>query len=93
MHYLYILFSEKTDRFYTGETSHVENRMNQHRLHYFKSGFTKAAADWKLMLKYCCQNKKDALYLERFIKRMKSKAFIQKIIDNPKILEEILAKR
>ncbi|MFT6836483.1 MAG: putative endonuclease, partial [Sediminicola sp.] len=38
-------------------------------------------------------SKDDALYLERFIKRMKSRIFIQKIIDNPHILMDILNKK
>ncbi|MEN9337288.1 MAG: hypothetical protein RLZZ500_2275, partial [Bacteroidota bacterium] len=34
----------------------------------------------------------DALFLERFIKKMKSKVFIEKVIQNPEILTDILAK-
>lgn len=39
------------------------------------------------------ESKDDAIYLERFIKRMKSKTFIFKIIDNPNILDDILSKK
>ena len=45
------------------------------------------------VLQMKCNNKEDALYLEKYIKRMKSRKFVQKIIDTPKILEDILLKR
>ena len=38
-------------------------------------------------------HKEDAQYLEKFIKRMKSKKFILKIIENPIILDDILSKK
>tara|TARA_R100001369_G_C3287289_1_gene163226 strand:+ start:116 stop:253 length:138 start_codon:yes stop_codon:yes gene_type:complete len=38
-------------------------------------------------------SKEDAIFLEKFIKRMKSKKFIRKIVDNPGILKDILEKK
>ena len=40
-----------------------------------------------------CDNKEDAIYLEKFIKKMKSRVFIEKIIDNPEIVKDILLKK
>ncbi len=93
MHFLYILYSQNIDRYYIGESINPENRLQQHNTHHFKSNYTKAANDWKIVLTYTCQNKQDALYLEKFIKRMKSKKFIEKIIKNTLILNDILSKR
>ena len=90
MHYLYIIYSENLCKYYVGETPNVETRLIQHNEHYFKTNFTKSANDWKVLLKYECENKKEALFLEKFIKKMKSKIFIEKIIVEPKILKDIL---
>ncbi|MDB4291934.1 GIY-YIG nuclease family protein [Maribacter sp.] len=93
MHYLYIIYNQTIDRYYIGESPDVINRLGQHNSHYFKKGYTKAAQDWKIVLSKKCENKEDAQYLERFMKRMKSKKFIQKIIQDQKILNDILEKR
>jgi len=93
MHYIYILHSETLDKFYIGETSDVDFRLNLHLKKAFPKSFSKSANDWILKFSFECQNKNDALYIEKFIKRMKSKTFIFKIIDNPTILIDILNKK
>lgn len=90
---MYIIDSNKLNRFYIGESKNPNIRLEQHNSHYFKNNFTKASTDWKLMLTFECKNKYDALYLEQFIKRMKSKKFIEKVIGKPSILEDILTKK
>ena len=93
MHYLYILYSEKLDHYYVGESENPEIRLEQHNTHYFRSNFTKVAEDWKIVLSFSCDSRDDALYLERFIKRMKSKKFTKRILTQPEILKDILNKR
>ncbi|WP_435255461.1 GIY-YIG nuclease family protein [Tenacibaculum sp. A30] len=93
MHFLYILHSQTINRYYVGESINPENRLLQHNTHHYKSNYTKATSYWKIILTHSCQNKQDALYLERFIKRMKSKKFIEKIIANPSILNDILLRK
>jgi putative endonuclease len=93
MHYLYIIYSESKDKYYVGETNDPEFRLKLHNQHAFDKSFTKIAEDWQLKLNYDCQNRSDAIYLEKFIKRMKSRKFIQKIIDQPEILNDILSKK
>ena len=92
MHYLYILYSRKLRRYYVGETPDLERRFLQHQGHYFKKNFTRSAEDWKIILSKAVASREKALLLERFIKRMKSKKFIEKIIARPEILDDILAK-
>src|SRR5690606_12017008 len=58
----------------------------------FKTNFTKAASDWELVLSFQCNTKEDAVFLKRFIKKMKSRTFIEKVIQNPEILNQILKK-
>ena len=93
MHYLYILHSKAIDKFYVGETYDIKERMQNHNQHYYQNAFTKIANDWECVLSFECPTQTDARYLENFIKRMKSKNFIQKIINNPNILTDILSKK
>ena len=92
-HFLYIIYSKSIDKYYVGESATVENRLELHNKHHFKTNFSKAASDWELKLSHSCHYKRDALFLERFIKRMKSRKFILKVIENPSILDDILLKR
>jgi len=93
MHYLYIIHSKSIDRYYVGESPDVINRLDQHNSHYFKKGYTKAANDWEIALSRECNSKEEAIFLEKFIKRMKSRKIIEKIIRKPEILDEILSKK
>lgn len=93
MHYLYILYSKSSQKFYIGETHNIDERILKHQNHSYSNSFTKIANDWEIALTFICSNKEEALYLENFIKRMKSKVFNNKIIVEPSILKEILSKR
>jgi len=93
MHFVYIIYSNCVDKFYVGETADVENRLILHKSGKFKGAFTKIAHDWRIVLEFECENREDALFLESFIKRMKSRKFIEKITQTPSILYDILEKR
>ncbi|WP_264536019.1 GIY-YIG nuclease family protein [Flavobacterium sp. N1736] len=93
MHYLYILYSDSSQKFYIGETNNIESRISKHQNHFYSNSFTKIAEDWKIVLTFDCIDKEEAIYLEKFIKRMKSKTFNTKIIADPSILKDILFKR
>ncbi|MEO2081146.1 MULTISPECIES: GIY-YIG nuclease family protein [Leeuwenhoekiella] len=41
-HYLYIIYSKSLDKFYTGETSNIEERITLHNAHAIKNAYTKA---------------------------------------------------
>jgi putative endonuclease len=92
-HFLYILYSKTSTKYYVGETHNVHERISKHNQHAYSNSYSKIANDWKLVLSYECDNRDNALYLERFIKRMKSKVFIEKIISKPEILSDILSKK
>ncbi|OMQ08425.1 GIY-YIG nuclease family protein [[Flexibacter] sp. ATCC 35103] len=93
MHYLYILYSDSSQKFYIGESNNIEERILKHQNHFYSNSFTKIAEDWKIVLAFECNDKQEAIYLENFIKRMKSKPFNTKIINDPSILKDILSKR
>ncbi|TRX21047.1 GIY-YIG nuclease family protein [Flavobacterium franklandianum] len=93
MYQLYILYSPSSAKFYVGETYNINERILKHNQHSHAGSFTKIANDWELVLLFNCQNKEEAVFLENFIKRMKSKNFIKKIIANPSILGDVLSKK
>jgi putative endonuclease len=75
---VYILYSALTDGYYIGVSSEVEMRLNQH-LNPIHTKYTSRAGDWTIFLVLNCQSKTHALRLEKFIKKMKSKRFIQSL--------------
>ena len=93
IHFLYVLHSKSKDKYYIGETTDVNFRLNIHNSHGFKNSFTKIADDWTIVLQFECKDRNEAIYLENFTKRMKSKKFIQKIIDDKNILSDIIFKK
>lgn len=80
MHFVYILYSEKTNHFYVGETPFPEGRLGEHRSGKYKGASTKFTDDWTLVKSIELRNRKDALKVERYIKSMKSARFINSLI-------------
>ena len=81
MHQTYILYSESTDLYYTGHTSAgVETRIARHNDGWSRS--TKAGIPWKLKYSKSFETKSEALKWERFIKKQKSRIFIEKLINS-----------
>ena len=88
---VYILFSEVLSKFYVGVTQDVEKRLHEH-LNPIHSKFTSKAEDWKVFLVLDCSNKTHALKVEKFIKKMKSKAFILSLKNSEEKARSIIAK-
>ncbi len=91
MNCVYILFSEKLNLFYIGYTSDFDLRLEFHQ-NADKKKFTYNANDWVLFLKIDCENKKQALVIEKHIKKMKSKIYIQNMMKYPEIIQKLLQK-
>ena len=79
-HFLYIIRSEKADSYYIGETINVIDRLAQHNSGFFKGSFTKQADDWTLLKSIEFKNISNARNAEKFIKKMKSRKFIEQLI-------------
>jgi putative endonuclease len=88
-YFVYIIYSQKLKRFYVGTTDNTENRLTEHNSIKYEEAFTVKGIPWELVLVHPCKSSKNAYLIEKFIKRMKSKVFIQKIIDFPDILVDI----
>lgn len=83
MFYVYIIYSSKTDRFYTGYTDEdVPLRVQRHNLGWTKS--TKTGIPWNLVYTESYPLKADALIREREIKKKKSRKYIEFLIRQTK---------
>ena len=85
---VYILYSSKLDRFYIGTTDDVPNRLIEHNNFHYKNAFTSRGVPWVLYLSIDGLLSEKAYYIERQIKKMKSKKYIQ----NSKAFPEIIIK-
>ena len=81
---VYILYSEKFNKYYVGVSENPEIRLTYHNLG--KKGWTKSGIPWKLVFKKEYPNRKTALAKERFIKRQKSRNFMEKLISGDYVL-------
>ena len=68
MFFVYILYSEKGNRYYIGQTSDVEARLHRHNSGYEKS--TSPYVPWKLLCKIEKPNRSEAMILERKLKNL-----------------------
>ena len=76
--FVYILYSEKLDKFYTGSSHNPELRLHYHNLG--KKGWTKAGIPWESVFQHAFDNNIIAREKELFIKKQKSKIYIEKLI-------------
>ena len=91
-HFVYILYSATLDKFYVGQSGDVAARLEYHNNPIETRKFTVRGGPWELKLTILCDDKKHAIAVEKFIKRMKSRAFIQKVLIDEKLQSDILFK-
>ena len=80
MYTVYILFSQKLDRFYVGYTSDIQRRLEEHNRK--KGKYTDTGIPWIVMYTEEYASKKDAMSREKFIKAKKSRAFIENLVSS-----------
>jgi putative endonuclease len=78
MHYLYILYSQRIDQYYTGQTVDVDQRLQKHNRGH--SAATKRGVPWALKKVVEFDTKKEVIKAENWLKRMKSRKIIEQII-------------
>ena len=90
MFFIYIIHSEKADKFYVGYSKDPHRRLIEHNTKPFNT-YTSKYRPWILKAIFqCSMEEKEAIAMERFIKKQKSKKFLQQLID-AEILDGILA--
>ena len=89
---VYILFSEKLNRFYIGVTqASVEQRLIKHNSHSYGSHrYSSTTNDWKVFLTIEVNDYSHAVRIERKIKSMKSKIYINNLKRYPELLQKLI---
>jgi len=94
MYHVYILYSQSIDRFYIGHTSNVHKRLEEHNNPVDFSKYSAKGIPWEIVLSIMIsESRSDAMKVEKFIKKQKSRAFIQKLIlekDNLEYFEKLI---
>ena len=92
MYFIYILFSASADKYYVGYTNEIDGRLRKHNSQEDFNTYTKKYRPWKIAALFSCGVlKSDAIEIERFIKKQKSRQLIEKLIDPCFIPSGILA--
>ncbi|MCO4807666.1 MAG: GIY-YIG nuclease family protein [Flavobacteriales bacterium] len=91
MPHCYILQSKKLNRFYIGACQdNLNSRIEKHNNHaYGKHRFTAQASDWTLFIEIETTNYARAVRIERKIKAMKSRRYIETLIVYPELVSKI----
>ena len=84
MHHVYVLFSEKDQKFYIGYSMNLNQRIKQHK--YGKVPSTNGRRPLKLIYYESFINKMDALRRERYLKSTKGRNMLHQLLR--KTLEE-----
>lgn len=94
MSYCYILFSKKLDTFYIGATHDLlEHRIEKHNLHtYGNDKFTAITNDWQLYFSIPCETFHQAVAIEKHIKRMKSRKYLENLKQYPEMIQRLILK-
>ena len=89
---VYILFSDMLGKFYTGITTlSIDERLENHLLKkYSNLNFTQKANDWVLVWNLDCDSYSQGRKIELYIKRMKSKVYIQNLLKYPGMKNKLL---
>ena len=74
-YWVYILYAPSKDIYYVGFSHNVQQRIDQHKNHFYPSNATKKADDWQLFWKGECASKAQALKIEKHIKSMKNRKY------------------
>ena len=86
MFYIYFLYSTSSDNYYIGHSNDTERRLLEHNSSDFNT-YTKKHRPWVLAYSFAVSpDRGDALKIERFIKKQKSRKLIQAIISEKKTL-------
>jgi len=77
---VYILYSKSLDRYYTGHTQDLEDRLTPHNQG--RSKATKGGTPWQLVYTETFPTRSQAMQREQAIKRKKSRQYIESLIQS-----------
>ena len=77
------------NRYYIGESEDVVRRLKEHNDGFFKDSFTSSVNDWKVFLTIDCSDRIQARKVEKHIKNMKSRKYIQNLKEYPELISKL----
>ena len=89
---VYVLYSDSIDKFYTGSCNDLKKRLLQHQDKEFDSSFTRQATDWVLYFEIDKLDYQQERKIERHIKSMKSRKYIENLKKYPEIVDKLKRK-
>ena len=89
---VYIIHSEKLNRFHIGTTDNFHLRLQKHNDAHFKDAFTTKGIPWTEFIVINNLESKQAYSIEKHFKFMKSKKYINNLKQYPNIIEELIVR-
>lgn len=80
MYTVYILYSERINKYYIGSSSNVQDRLRKHNN--ASKGFTNTGRPWIIVYIESFDNKKDAENREKQLKRWKNRTRLETLINS-----------
>lgn len=87
---VYILVSPSAGIYYIGYTKDLANRLDMHKNGTFEGSFTSREKDWQLFYHLECESISQARRIEKHIKKMKSRKYIESMPKYPEIANKLL---
>ena len=78
MFFIYIIYSQKLDKYYIGYTTDIEDRLSKHNRN--SKGFTNTGKPWILVYSESFSSKKEAMEREKQLKNWKNRDRLEKLI-------------
>jgi putative endonuclease len=89
MFIVYILYSEKLNKYYTGTTDNLPERLESTILNFLRILFTSSGIPWVLKFVIVELHSKQAYAIEQHIKSMKSRVYIENLMKYPEMVEKL----
>jgi putative endonuclease len=84
-YYFYILYNPVIDKYYSGQTSNVENRLKFHNQKHKVKYTGKQISAWQLVYTETYPTRSEAVLREKAVKSKKSRKYILKLIEQSRL--------
>jgi putative endonuclease len=89
----YVLLSQKLDKFYTGITQEsIESRLEKHNSGFYSDSYSIITNDWEVFLVIECNSVSQSMLIEKHIKKMKSRVYIENLSKYPEMIQKLKEK-
>jgi putative endonuclease len=89
---VYIIHSDKLDKFYIGTTDNFDHRLLEHNNVKYPNSFTAKGIPWTCYLTIDCKTSEQAYRMEKYIKSRKSVAYIKKLKSDKTLVSKLFSR-